>query len=161
MLDAKERLILFLTRIIEEYGPDDRKAPIIRNQAIDRGREIIDMEVLNFCYEFTVYQLILFLIKRNAEIVRREKSREQRMIELNVPHNQRVLILKLGMDNARCPLRQNAYVDLYGPNQGSSIEIFSAAHAYDQPVKDLVAKRALLVRLGRLIEEQEKRGNKK
>ena len=72
----------------------------------------------------------------------------------NTPHDQRTIIMKLGLDNVRCPLRDGVYVDLYGPNQATPEEIRSAADAYNPQIRALQSARTLLLRLAKLIERR-------
>jgi hypothetical protein len=156
MQNATERLKHWLADIIEEQDDGERTAPLVRNVALDRApTEILDEEIVQVCVEFTIYQFTVLIIKQNGEIIKRQKTREARLAELNVPHAQRKVIISLGMDNARCPIKENQYIDLYGPNRGTSAEIQSAADAYVGPIKSLQRKRALLERLARLVREEE------
>jgi hypothetical protein len=160
-LRPEERLTWIISRIIEEFKIEGktREAPEIFEVALVRPEISRDSAICTACFERGLYEFVRKTVQKDPKIIRRERTREERLAELNVPYVQRQVILKLGMDNVRCPLRKGAYIDLYGPERGTADEILSAAQAYDPSIKALQHKRALLMRLWRLVRQEERRSS--
>lgn len=154
-----ERIARILSRIMDQFTLEkrDKTLPALYDAALDDREISSTWELDRACFERGLLEFARQALQRNPKIIRREQTRAQRLLDLNVPYNQQKIILELNMDNARCPLRKNAYIDLYGPKRGSWQEIASAAEAYDPQIKAMQRVRNLLLRLAQLVRNEDER----
>jgi hypothetical protein len=161
MLNPREKLNSFFAKLIEEMPAANRTGSQLRDLAIERADEVLDPQTKDYLVKFGFYMLGLHLLKLQKSIVLREKTRDQLLQELNVPAEQRAVILALKMDRVRCPIIDGKHVNLYGPNRATPEQLRSAASAYSPQAERLNEKAQLLLQLADLYEDQDRRGKRK
>jgi hypothetical protein len=161
MQPIKDRLMAMLSRIADELEMRNkpRKAPDIYKIARDCVEITSNQDFVTYNHDIGLYQNCRECAQLNTKVARKERTRAQMLAYYNVPPDQREVILRLDMDNVLCPIRNNEYVDLYGPNQASPEEIRSAATPYDVLRQTYDEKSKDLNLLASLIEKE--RGRKK
>jgi hypothetical protein len=148
------RIADIIKSMVESGEP--RELPVLFDKASTDYYITSDVDIVQYCFNRGLFEICRGVNQKDIKITKRQRTREERLAELNVPHEMRPLILRLGMDNVRCPLRHNEYVDLYGPKQASAEELRSAAQAYDPQIKSLQSARTLLFKLAKLVEKRQR-----
>jgi hypothetical protein len=151
-----ERLKTRLAELIEvmAVNGEEREAPILYQIALSDPVIIHDSDIVQSCFKRGLYEICRLVSQEDTKVAKKEQTLAERLAYFNVPHEQRKIILQLGISNVRCPLRNNIYIDLYGPKQASAEEIRSAAQAYDPQIKALQRNRRLLFALATLLEKR-------